>query len=132
MEELGIDPISIIVDGDPDAMTRAIENGCDRERIEAIIEYVNTLVFNDQAHARNQEFERQQSEREGDQWTYEWSEKNPVPECEMNHDGYTKASEHNFFRDLGRDPKTYEDFRQCYEHWGDIRGLMRMMVWWST
>ena len=127
MEELGIDPISIIVDGDPDAMARAIENGCDREHIEAIIEYVNTLVFNDQVHARNEEFERQQSEREDDQWTYEWSKKNPAPEGEMNHDGYTKASEHNFFKDLGKDPETYEHFRKSYEDWGDIKGLGRMM-----
>ena len=127
MKELKIDPISLVVDGDPDAMTRAIQNGCDRESIEAIIEHANTLVFNDQACTRNQDFELQQSQREDDEWIYEWTKKNPVPEGEMNHEEYNKASEHGLFKGLSKDPETYKDFRKTYQEWGDMKGLGRMM-----
>ena len=98
MKELKIDPINLVVDGDLDAMTRAIQNGCDRESIEAIIEHANTLVFNDQACTRNQDFELQQSQREDDEWIDEWTKKNPVPEGEMNHEEYDKASARSFQR----------------------------------
>ncbi len=112
MKELKIDPIDLVTEGDPDAMTRAIQNGCDRESIEAIIEHVNTLVFNDKAYTRNQEFELQQSQRKDDEWTYEWTKKRPVPEGEMNHEECNNASEHGLFKGLSRDPETYQEFKK--------------------
>ena len=112
IEELKIDPINLVTQGDPDAMTNAIRKGCDRESIEAIIEYVNTLVFNDEAYTRNQVFELEQSERKDEEWTYEWNKKHPVPEGEMNHDAYKKASEYGLFKGLSRDPETYQEFKK--------------------
>ncbi len=107
IEELKIDPINLVTQGDPDAMTDAIRRGCDPESIKAIIEHVDTLVFNDEAYTRNQLFQLQQSEREDEDWIYELNEKHPVPEGEINPDAYKKASDHVFFKGLSRNPVVY-------------------------
>ena len=47
---MGVDPGKLIADGDPDAMARAIEMGCDRKHIDALIEHVNAKLFNEEMH----------------------------------------------------------------------------------
>ncbi len=60
MTSLGVDPVKLVADGDPDAVARAIEKGCDREHIEALSEHINAKIFKDQVHACNLEFEREE------------------------------------------------------------------------
>ncbi len=127
IELLRIDPINLIARGDPDAMTDAIRRGCDPEAIKAVIEHVNTLVFNDEAYTRNQVFQLRQSEREDEEWIYELNEKHPVPEGEINPDAYKKASDHRLFKGLSKNPEAYQEFKKTWQDWGDMKDLGKLM-----
>ena len=54
MATIGVNPVTLIAGEDPEAVTRAVENGCEMKRIQDIIEHVNVKMFNDKMCARNQ------------------------------------------------------------------------------
>ncbi len=116
VSSMGIDPVKLITDGDPDAMARAVEMGCDRKRIDALIEHVIAKLFNDEVHARNLEFERQEQLHHDHEWTYQWSRNNPIRAGETNWSSHSSASEQVFFKDLGKDPSAYEEFQKLDEN----------------
>ena len=73
LASIGVDPVDMVANGDADAMRRAINLGCDRKRIDALVEHVNTMLFNSAMHARNEEFEKQTRLHQGREWTCQWS-----------------------------------------------------------
>jgi hypothetical protein len=127
IELLRIDPINLIARGDPDAMKNAIRKGCKPEDIKDVIEHVNTLVFNDDAHTRNQWFQKELAETKDDEWHREMAEEHPVPEGEIDPKEYDKASDHRLYRGLATSPEFYSEFKKTYERWGDIKQLGMMM-----
>ncbi len=58
MATIGVNPVTLIAGEDPEAVTRAVENGCEMKRIQDIIEYVNVKMFNDKMQARNLSLEQ--------------------------------------------------------------------------
>ena len=107
IELLRINPINLIARGVPDAMTDAIRKGCKLEDIKDVIEHVNTLVFNDDAHTRNRLFQTELAESKDEEWHREMADKHPVPEGEIDPKEYKKASDHRLYKGLGTSPEFY-------------------------
>ena len=115
LDAIGVDAVETIAKGDADAMRKAIRLGCDREHIEALIEHVNTLLFNTAIYARNEEFEKEAEQHRSREWTYKWAEEHPIGVGEIVWKSHTSCSEQVFFKDLGRDPRAFAETKRLYE-----------------
>ncbi len=100
--------------------------GCDRKRIDALVEHVNAILFNSAIHARNEDFEKQTQLHQGREWTYQWSKEHPVGDCEIDWKSHSSCSEQVFYKDLGRDPRAFQEAKNLCEGWGDIEALGKL------
>ena len=96
-------------------MQKAIRLGCDREHLDALIEHVNTLLFNASVHARNEEYEKAANQDRSPDWTYKWAEEHPIGVGETDWKSHSSCSEQVFFKDLGRDPHAFAETKRLYE-----------------
>ena len=77
-------------------------------------------------HARNEEFEKETQLHRDGTWTYKWGEKHPIDVGEIDWKSHTSCSGQVFFKDLGRDPRAFEEAKKMYEGWGDIDALGKL------
>ncbi len=84
MATIGVNPVTLIAGEDPEAVTRAVENGCEMKRIQDIIEYVNVKMFNDKMYARNQSFEQNSKSHDDLTWIGQWARHHPIEAGELD------------------------------------------------
>ncbi len=126
LDSIGVDAVETTAKGDMGAMQKAIRLGCDREHLDALVEHVNSLLFNATIHARNEEYEKAANQPRSPEWTYQWTEENPVGVGETDWKSHSSCSEQVFFKDFGRDPHAFAEMKSLYEGWDDDETLGKL------